>query len=154
MSRFSRKTILALAAIASAGFFAFAMDDASAAARGRGSHASGMARSHSIGHRAVARPGRIGHRHFGHRHFGHRHYAWGHRYRWGYRYGIAPAIATTGVATYAVAPTYNRCTCLTKTYTPEGAVLFRDVCTNEMAMNPPVEQLSQQSIPLQPGPGR
>jgi hypothetical protein len=31
----------------------------------------------------------------------------------------------------------SRCTCLTKEYTPEGAVLFKDVCTNEAAMNPP-----------------
>jgi len=27
--------------------------------------------------------------------------------------------------------------CLSKEYTPEGAVLFRDNCTNEWAMNPP-----------------
>jgi hypothetical protein len=33
--------------------------------------------------------------------------------------------------------TTNRCTCLTKEYTPEGAVLFKDVCTNEAAINPP-----------------
>jgi hypothetical protein len=26
---------------------------------------------------------------------------------------------------------------LTKEYTPEGAVLFKDRCTNEAAMNPP-----------------
>jgi len=39
---------------------------------------------------------------------------------------VAPVIAT------------SRCSCLVKEYTPEGAVLFRDVCTNEMAMNPPV----------------
>ena len=32
------------------------------------------------------------------------------------------------------------CTCLTKEYTPEGAVLFKDRCTNEMAMNPPLQQ--------------
>lgn len=39
----------------------------------------------------------------------------------------------------AVAPVVstNRCTCLTKTYTPEGVVVFKDICTNEMAMNPP-----------------
>lgn len=29
------------------------------------------------------------------------------------------------------------CTCLSKEYTPEGAVLFKDRCTNEAAMNPP-----------------
>jgi len=29
------------------------------------------------------------------------------------------------------------CTCLSKEYTPEGVVVFKDRCTNEMAMNPP-----------------
>jgi hypothetical protein len=29
------------------------------------------------------------------------------------------------------------CTCLTKEYTPQGAVVFKDRCTNEAAMNPP-----------------
>ena len=43
---------------------------------------------------------------------------------------VAPAVAAPVVAT-------NRCTCLTKEYTPEGAVLFKDVCTNEAAINPP-----------------
>jgi hypothetical protein len=28
---------------------------------------------------------------------------------------------------------------LSKEYTQEGAVLFKDNCTNEMAMNPPAE---------------
>ena len=37
----------------------------------------------------------------------------------------------------AVAATPGPCTCLSKEYTPEGAVLFKDRCTNEMAMNPP-----------------
>ena len=38
---------------------------------------------------------------------------------------------------YSAAPTVNRCTCLTKEYTQEGAVLFKDICTNEAAINPP-----------------
>jgi hypothetical protein len=72
----------------------------------------------------------------------HHHHCW----RWGWRwcgfaqpYWIAPTVVTGGVAaSYATtAPTYNRCTCLTKEYTQEGAVVFKDVCTNEMAMNPP-----------------
>jgi hypothetical protein len=32
------------------------------------------------------------------------------------------------------------CTCLTKTYLPNGAVMFKDVCTQEVAINPPVNQ--------------
>jgi hypothetical protein len=55
---------------------------------------------------------------------------------WGRPYLAAPLVAG-GVATYAATPTTNRCTCLTKDYTPQGAVVFKDVCTNEMAMNPP-----------------
>ena len=30
--------------------------------------------------------------------------------------------------------------CLTKEYLPTGAVMFRDVCTNEWAQNPPPEE--------------
>jgi hypothetical protein len=45
------------------------------------------------------------------------------------------------VASYAVAPrpVASTCTCLVKEYLPNGAVLFRDVCTNESAMNPPAQ---------------
>jgi hypothetical protein len=41
------------------------------------------------------------------------------------------------VAAAPVAPVASACTCLRKTYLPNGAVLFRDVCTNESAVNPP-----------------
>jgi hypothetical protein len=47
------------------------------------------------------------------------------------------------VATTAY-PVVRRATraCLTKEYLPTGQVMFRDVCTNEWAMNPPpVEQV-------------
>lgn len=64
----------------------------------------------------------------------HHHFGWWHYPR---PYWVAPVVATGAVATYAAAPTYSRCTCLTKDYTPEGAVVFKDTCTNEMAMNPP-----------------
>jgi hypothetical protein len=57
-------------------------------------------------------------------------------------YWVAP------VATYAVARPViaapGPCTCLTKEYTPEGAVLFKDRCTNEAAINPPVQAAPQQ----------
>ncbi len=55
-------------------------------------------------------------------------------------YAAAPVVYS--VARPAVA---GPCTCLSKEYTPEGAVLFKDRCTNEMAMNPPIQpqQLSQ-----------
>ena len=42
------------------------------------------------------------------------------------------------VAARPVVATPGPCTCLTKEYTQEGAVVFKDRCTAEMAMNPPV----------------
>jgi hypothetical protein len=41
---------------------------------------------------------------------------------------VAPLVATKVVAARS---------CLTKEYTPQGAVLFKDLCTGEAAMNPP-----------------
>ena len=41
------------------------------------------------------------------------------------------------------------CTCLSKEYTPEGSVVFKDRCTNEMAMNPPVQPAPQQTGQLE-----
>jgi hypothetical protein len=38
---------------------------------------------------------------------------------------------------YSPRPT-TTCTCLRKTYLPNGAVMFSDVCTNESAINGPV----------------
>jgi hypothetical protein len=69
--------------------------------------------------------------------FNHHPHWWWH-YGWRRPYWVAPMVAAGGVATYAATtPSTNRCTCLTKEYTPQGAVVFKDVCTNEMAMNPP-----------------
>ncbi|MCC6887904.1 MAG: hypothetical protein IT536_05150 [Hyphomicrobiales bacterium] len=46
---------------------------------------------------------------------------------------VVPAVA-------AVArPVASTCTCLVKEYLPNGSVLFRDVCTNESAINPPAQ---------------
>jgi hypothetical protein len=143
MSR--KSTILALAAIASLGTFALASTDASARGFGGGGGGGGGGmRMSGGGHVSSFRtPGirtsglrgssfafrRIVRIHPPH---------WHPHYRFGWRrpYWIAPVVAT-GVATYATAPTWNRCTCLTKEYTPEGAVVFKDLCTKEMAMNPP-----------------
>lgn len=134
MSSITRKTALALATIASLGTFALATNDASARGfsgggmrMGGGAHFS-RGFGHSVGFRTIGRrpPIIIGHHH---PHF------W--RYGWRRPYYVAPVIAT-GIATGVVAaPTWNRCTCLTKEYTPEGAVVFKDLCTKEMAMNPP-----------------
>jgi hypothetical protein len=133
MSRSIRRTALALAAIASLGLFALTTHDASA--RGFGGH-GGMRMGGGM-HVGIAHTGSF--RTIGHRPtfiVNHRpHFHW--RYGWRRPYWVAPVVAT-GVATGVVsAPTWNRCTCLTKEYTPEGAVVFKDLCTKEMAMNPP-----------------
>lgn len=53
------------------------------------------------------------------------------------------AIATTAY------PVVRRATrvCLTKEYLPTGQVLFKDVCTNEWAMNPPPVEQAQVVAP-------
>jgi hypothetical protein len=68
-----------------------------------------------------------------HPHWWHPHWQFG----WRHPYWIAPVVGGGVAASYAATPTSNRCNCLTKEYTPEGAVVFKDVCTQEMAMNPP-----------------
>jgi hypothetical protein len=76
-----------------------------------------------------------------HRHHWHRTHVRYHRPIW----YAAPVV-------YAARPAVaGPCTCLTKEYTPEGAVLFKDRCTNEAAMNPPV-QAPQQTGMIEPQP--
>jgi hypothetical protein len=64
-----------------------------------------------------------------HTHIGHRHCHWHPR-----RLILVSSVATLPSVR---STTPGPCTCLTKTYLPNGAVLFRDVCTNESAVNPP-----------------
>src|SRR5215468_2985788 len=147
----SRKSLtLALAAVATLGTLALASTEASArgfSGGGSGMHASGGSRmimnrplvtglrirGKVTGIKIPGHPGRVTGIviHKPHHHW-HWRYGWWRRGLW-----VAPVIATGGVATYAATTTTNRCTCLTKDYTPQGAVVFKDVCTNEMAMNPP-----------------
>ena len=48
---------------------------------------------------------------------------------------------------YTVArPVAGPCTCLSKEYTPDGRVLFKDLCTNEAAINPPDRAAADSSI--------
>jgi hypothetical protein len=99
---------------------------------GGGSHFSGS--SHSAGashfdresHDSRLRETRDPDRHIGlHEH--HRH--------WAFRNGIWVEVDDVAVDTVDVAPaaTPGPCTCLTKTYTPTGLVVFADVCTKESA---------------------
>lgn len=149
-------TVLAAAAIAAIGLTLLSPSTADA----RAGHGGGIHRAHGGGHgggHGVRRFG--GHRHIGHfrRHRPHwrghrwrhrhvRHWCWRHPWRcrrpvWYYPrpvvYAARPAIA-------------GPCTCLSKSYTPEGAVLFKDNCTNEMAMNPPAVAPAAQVEPQQP----
>jgi hypothetical protein len=94
---------------------------------------------------------------------GHHHPRWYVHYRRPIWYGGAGYIAAP--VTYAVSRPVvaGPCTCLSKEYTPEGAVLFKDRCTNEAAINPPapapqqtgalepqVQQYQQQYVQPQP----
>ncbi len=140
MSRTS--TLLALAAVAT---FGVAMLDSTPASARPGFHGpAGVSRVSAVrlgGPRLIARiPGRHIHPIFPRRPHWHVHY----RYP---RLWYAPRPVVYG----AVAPviTGGRCTCLTKEYTPEGVVVFKDLCTNEMAMNPPAIAPTAQ---VQPGP--
>jgi hypothetical protein len=77
-----------------------------------------------------------GHKHHAHHHHHHHKRHWHYRYGYGY---VSPIVVGSRPVVYSATPTVNRCTCLTKEYTPEGAVLFKDVCTNEAAINPPAQ---------------
>ena len=50
---------------------------------------------------------------------------------------VVTPVPVGGPTYVASRPVAGPCTCLSKEYTPDGAVLFKDRCTNEMAMNPP-----------------
>ncbi len=64
------------------------------------------------------------------------------------RYRVRTPVVYAVTRPVAVAP----CTCLTKQYTPEGAVLFKDICTNEAAINPPPQQTGMLQVEPQPAP--
>jgi hypothetical protein len=101
------------------------------------------------------RPGiKIGHR------LPHLHPNWcrwhrcGIHVRW-YRPWLYGGVAAT---TYAVAPTTvtaapaPSCTCLTKEYTPDNLVVFKDVCTKEVASAPIGNTQVQIQVPQQQAP--
>src|SRR5689334_12678711 len=118
-----RKCIL-LAAAATAALGFAVLNPTLAAAKGHGG-GGGMHGGGGGMHRG-------GGGHHGHRHHHHRHPHWHVRYHRPIWYGYSYARPV------AAAP--GPCTCLSKEYTPEGSVLFKDRCTNEMAMNPPPQQ--------------
>jgi hypothetical protein len=132
------QTVLALTAALAIGSMALVSTDATAKPGGFG---GGM----KFGGGGFKHPGfkHPGFKHPGFKHPGFKHPGFVHHPHWKWRYGlrrhywVAPVVAT-GIATrYVAQPTWNKCSCLTKEYTPDGAVVFKDLCTKEMAMNPP-----------------
>ncbi len=111
----SRKIILALAAVATLAGGALSSGNADAMVLRRvGGGNPGHPIFHPIGHP-------IGHWHY-------RHWVHWHNHIW-----VRPVgYAVRDVATVQPGP----CTCLTKNYTPEGMVVFQDLCTKEMASAP------------------
>jgi hypothetical protein len=63
---------------------------------------------------------------------------------------VTPVVVERVTTTAPSRPAYTlpRRACLMKEYLPTGAVLFRHVCTNEWAQNPPVEE--QAPMPTRP----
>ncbi|MGH6665446.1 MAG: hypothetical protein ACREB2_11175 [Pseudolabrys sp.] len=114
----SRKIILALAAVATLAGAALSSSNADAMIRGGRGSISVM--------RPIGHPGthRIGHWRF----HEHRHFVRWHNHIW-----VRPVgYAVRAVDTVQPGP----CTCLTKTYTQEGQVVFADLCTKESASAP------------------
>ena len=153
----SRKVLFTLATAATIAAAA-TLASSTADARGGGG-GGGFGGGHSFGG-GFSRGGGFGGGHFGGGHFGGNHFAGGHFYggrgigrgypghpvRWTHYYprghwfwrdgrwvvldGVDGGYDAPGpVATPVAGP----CTCLTKTYTPDGLVVFADVCTKEAA---------------------
>jgi hypothetical protein len=117
----SRKLILSLAAIAT--LATAAITSAPAYAHSGGGHSSG---GHSGGgHSGGGHSGHEGH------HIGFNH--WHHNFHFRYAHDRL-YVRPVGYAVRSVDP--GPCACLTKNYTPEGMVVFQDLCTKEMASAP------------------
>jgi hypothetical protein len=139
---FRKSTILSLAAAATLGVLAISTTSASAFHFGGGGMRAGGVHFSAA---RVAGPHFAFHRNFAFRRIvrvGPPRHHW--HWRWHFArhpYWIAPVVATgVAAATYAATPT---CNCLTKSYTQDGAVVFKDLCTKEMAMNPPADAAPQ-----------
>jgi hypothetical protein len=160
----SRKVLCTLAAVAT---IAAAATLASSAADARGFGGGGFGGHFGGGHfGGFSRMGGFGHYgHYGFYRPGHywnhwnRWSYWNHHYRWYWRDGRwfadggyeAPAPVAAPESGPVAAPA--SCTCLTKTYTQEGLVVFADVCTKESAAAPVNGQGPSANAPETPPPG-
>ena len=119
----SRKLILSLAALGTLASVVLIAGSANAKApHGNGNH-----------------PGMHGHNHHQHQHQ-HAHFRHFHG-----RYYVRPVGYVARVAES------GPCTCLWKGYTPEGTVVFKDLCTQEMASAPVAGAPAQASEIQAPG---
>jgi hypothetical protein len=134
----TRNLVLAAATLLALGTTALSSTEASAYGYRHGGFSHGYRFSH------------VGYRHWGYHYHWHRNFAWRSHYRFSYRWPVRthywrPAVFGAPVSggspapgpAMAAAPAPSRPACLTKAYTPEGAVVFSDRCTQESAMNPP-----------------
>jgi len=79
----------------------------------------------------------IGHLH----HHPHMHWV----FRGGHWVEIDDVAVETAVVAPAATPAPGPCTCLTKTYTPTGLVVFADICTKESASAPALSDAADAS---------
>lgn len=153
-----RKIILTCAAVVAAIGLAFATVPASAKSHhGNGSHHSSHKSSHKHGkhaHRhkhhhkhAHHKWHHHKHHHHKHAHHHHKHWCWHHKHhhhckKWWIDYEttyVTPTYTYSEPSTpsYVYTKPAPSCTCLTKEYAPDGTVIFKDVCTKEMATSEP-----------------
>ena len=131
-----KSTLLAVAASAALGLAMLAPTSASAMRMGGGGggmhggyHGGGGYGGHGGGY-----GGRGGYIRYPHLH-PHPHWHWHVRYHRPIWYG---GVGAVGIGYTVANPVAGPCTCLSKEYTEDGRVLFKDLCTNEAAINPPV----------------
>jgi len=155
----SRKLILTFAAAASVAAASVTLGSSAVYARGMmgggghfssgGAHFSTARNVHMASHTSrgsgkmfIPRPGRPG-GHIPPIHIGHHH----HHHHWVFRHGhwivLGEDIVEAPVLERTVAP--GPCSCLTKTYTPEGLVVFADICTRESASAPAMDDTADAS---------
>ncbi len=85
-------------------------------------------------------------------HHHHHHWHWVLR---GGRWIEADDVAAVDVTPVTPAVTPGPCTCLTKTYTPTGLVVFADICTKELASAPAADDTADASqAPSTPVPAK
>jgi hypothetical protein len=133
-----KSTILALAATAALGLAMFSVSEASARGHGGGGGMHNGGGMHFAG--GYGRGRGDGGRH------------WHPHPRWHVHYHHPIWVGGVRTAEYSVAtPVNGPCTCLSKEYTDDGRVLFKDLCTKESAINPPIvapQQTGENDAPV------